>query len=206
MSTLCRAEREETGRNIRRADLPTVADLSSIGAAATADAAKVGKSEGPCFCPMHFSAFLKWRVKGGRKVSDFSKNFGNISDKQPFFEKISDYFFRERDRPGRCAGRPAPHFRTKMCLAGRQTLRARRTRSPVKPARRMLNVVNAGSIMCKCFKINYLQNIRSYRVKPSQTHCCPAKEGFESWNRLRTRDLRHKKHVIDLETGLAHDG
>ena len=35
----------------------------------------------------------------------------------------------QRDRPGRWAARLAPHFRTKMCLAGRQTPRARRTRS-----------------------------------------------------------------------------
>jgi hypothetical protein len=39
----------------------------------------------------NFSAFLKW-VKEGRKISDNPKIFGNISDKQPFSEKISDYF------------------------------------------------------------------------------------------------------------------
>jgi hypothetical protein len=47
--------------------------------------------------------------------------------------------FGERDRfiapqqrgggPGRRAARLAPHFRSEMCLAGRQTPRARRTRS-----------------------------------------------------------------------------
>ena len=35
----------------------------------------------------------------------------------------------ERDRPGRNGARLAPHFFARMCLAGRQTLRARRTRS-----------------------------------------------------------------------------
>jgi len=43
--------------------------------------------------PTHPSAFLKGRVKGGRVISDFSKYFGNISEKQPFSEIISDYFF-----------------------------------------------------------------------------------------------------------------
>jgi hypothetical protein len=32
-------------------------------------------------------------VKRGRKISDNRKYFGNISEKQPFSEKISDYFF-----------------------------------------------------------------------------------------------------------------
>jgi hypothetical protein len=75
---------------------------------------------------------LKGRVKEGPKISDNPKNFGNISDKQPFSEIISDYFFWERDRPGRCAGRLAPHFRAKACLARRQTPHARRARSLVK--------------------------------------------------------------------------
>jgi hypothetical protein len=39
------------------------------------------------------SAFQKCRIKGGRKISDNPKNFGNISEKQPFSEKISDLFF-----------------------------------------------------------------------------------------------------------------
>jgi hypothetical protein len=42
-----------------------------------------------------------------------------------FYAKINE----ERDRPGRDAGRLAPHFRAKMCSARRQTPRARRTRS-----------------------------------------------------------------------------
>jgi len=169
MSTLCRAAQWQkyTG-----ADLPAVADLYAIVAAATADAAQVGTSENPFFCQTHLSAFLKGgrppvqfrrsqsqsvtvikslkrrdhppsqhlpgmkplkgRVKEGPKISDNPKNFGNISDKQPFSEIISDYFFWERDRPGRCAGRLAPHFRAKACLARRQTPHARRARSLVK--------------------------------------------------------------------------
>jgi hypothetical protein len=42
--------------------------------------------------PIHLFAFQK-RVKGGRKISDNPKNFGNISDKRPFSENISDLFF-----------------------------------------------------------------------------------------------------------------
>jgi hypothetical protein len=51
------------------------------------------KSGIPSFCPIHLSAFLKCRIKEGPKISDFSKNFGNISEKQPFPEIISDLFF-----------------------------------------------------------------------------------------------------------------
>ena len=97
-------------------------------------------SERPFFCPTHFSAFQKCRVKGCQKISDNRKYFGNISD----------LFFGERNRfiapscravaatrrwkqreggPGRWAGRLAPRFRSRMCLAGRQTPSARRTRS-----------------------------------------------------------------------------
>src|SRR5271157_3229140 len=36
------------------------------------------------------------RVKGGRIISDNRKYFGNISEKQPFSEKISDLFFGDR--------------------------------------------------------------------------------------------------------------
>jgi hypothetical protein len=52
-------------------------------------------SERPFFCPTHFSAFLK-RVNGCRRISDNRKYFGNISEKQPFSEIISDYFFGGR--------------------------------------------------------------------------------------------------------------
>jgi hypothetical protein len=51
-------------------------------------------SERPFFCQIHFSAFLK-RVNGCRRISDNRKYFGNISEKQPFSEIISDYFFGE---------------------------------------------------------------------------------------------------------------
>jgi hypothetical protein len=97
MSTLCRAGRR--WRKYAGADLPAAADLSAIAAAATADAAKVGTSESPIFCRIHLSAFLKSSVNGGRKISGNPKNFGNISEKRPFPEKISDYFFaRDRHR------------------------------------------------------------------------------------------------------------
>ncbi len=46
------------------------------------------------------SAFQKGRVKRGRKISDNPKNFGNISDKQPFSEKMSDLFFWGMARRG----------------------------------------------------------------------------------------------------------
>jgi hypothetical protein len=47
----------------------------------------------PFFCRIHFPASRKCRIKGGRKISDNRKYFGNISGKQPFSEKISDLFF-----------------------------------------------------------------------------------------------------------------
>jgi len=53
------------------------------------------KSETPFFRPTYLSALLKW-VKGCRKISDHPKYFGNISGKQPFSEKMSDYFFGDR--------------------------------------------------------------------------------------------------------------
>jgi hypothetical protein len=76
MSTLCRAER----------------GWQKYGGAET--------SERPFFCPTHLSTFQKCRVKEGRNISDFSKDFGNISDKQPFSEIISDLFFLETGVPG----------------------------------------------------------------------------------------------------------
>jgi hypothetical protein len=45
--------------------------------------------------PTRHSAFQKGRVNGGRNISDNPKYFGNISEKQPFSEIISDYFFGE---------------------------------------------------------------------------------------------------------------
>jgi len=45
------------------------------------------------FCHIHFSALQKCRVKNGRNISDNQKYFGNISEKRPFSEKISDYVF-----------------------------------------------------------------------------------------------------------------
>ena len=48
-----------------------------------------------------------------RKISEiFRKN-------SPFPKKFRVYFLRWSDRPGRWAARLAPHFRPKMCLAGR---------------------------------------------------------------------------------------
>jgi len=50
-------------------------------------------SERPFFCPTHFSAFQKCRVKGCQKISDNWKYFGNISDlffwgAQPFYRAV----------------------------------------------------------------------------------------------------------------------
>ena len=44
---------------------------------------------------------------------------------ETFYARINE----ERDRPGRCAGRLAPHFRANVCSARRQTLRSRGTSS-----------------------------------------------------------------------------
>jgi hypothetical protein len=51
---------------------------------------------------MHLSALPKCRAKGGRKISDDVKYFGNISEKRPFSEKISDYFFADQLRRQAC--------------------------------------------------------------------------------------------------------
>ncbi len=61
----------------------------------------------------------KYRVKGGRKISDNRKYFGNISEKQPFSEKISGYFFRV-ERPSRS-----------LCGASRAELPGKRLRGCV---------------------------------------------------------------------------
>ncbi len=115
MSTLCRAnwngQRNVSGarpsRSLCGASRAALPDKDVFGG--TPDTARETHA-----LPTHLSAFLKGWVKRDRKISDNPKNFGNISEKQPFSEIISDYFFwGERDRPGRCAGRPAPHFRTK---------------------------------------------------------------------------------------------
>jgi hypothetical protein len=87
---------------------------------------------------------LKGRIKEGRK--------------------ISDYFFGERDRPGRCAGRLAPHFRTG---AGQSQSKW------IKPVR----VKFGGQIVCKCFIMSGLQNKQplgwSNSVKVHQTGFSP---------------------------------
>ena len=67
MSTLCRAAQWQ---KYAGADLPAVADLYAIVAAATADAAQVGTSENPFFCQTHLSAFLK----GGRPPVQFRRS------------------------------------------------------------------------------------------------------------------------------------
>jgi hypothetical protein len=100
-------------------------------------------SENPFFCQTHLSAFLKGErppVQFRRSQSQSVAVIRSLKwrDHPPLQHlpgmkplkgrvkegrKISDYFFRERDRfiapkhggggPGRCAGRLAPHFRAK---------------------------------------------------------------------------------------------
>src|SRR5271157_2920192 len=74
MSTLCRAGQECQGNKTERV--------------------VAFHSPDEFFCPTHLSAFQKG-VNGCRKISDNRKYFGNISEKQPFSEKISDLFFLE---------------------------------------------------------------------------------------------------------------
>ena len=107
MSTLCRAKWNGRGNVCQWNKTERVCGSHSLD----------NHSSDEFFRPVHPSAFasfcLEGRVKGGRNISDNPKNFGNISEKRPFSEIISDYFFGERDRPGRCAARLAPHFRVK---------------------------------------------------------------------------------------------
>jgi hypothetical protein len=49
--------------------------------------------------PIHLSVFLKGRVEGLERISENRKYFGNILEKQPFSENISDYFFGQPARP-----------------------------------------------------------------------------------------------------------
>jgi hypothetical protein len=86
------------------------------------------------FCRTHLSAFLKSRVKKGPKISDHRKNFGNISDKHPFPEIISDYFFGQTlSKWGRPVASPCPSLspcqsnqvklmQRAVCLANRMQL------------------------------------------------------------------------------------
>jgi hypothetical protein len=89
--------------------------------------------------PTHF-AFQQCRVKEGRKISDNRKYFGNISEKQPFPEKILDYFFRV-ERPSRS-----------LCGASRRT--AGQSQSNQFRVRRSLTL--PGQIVCKLLKMNGL--------------------------------------------------
>jgi hypothetical protein len=99
----------------------------------------------------------------------FSQGGRRISEKQPFPEIISDLFFSgsatvpvavrgvsRRTSGQRCVWRDAKHH-------------ARDARAPIKPMHRMLNLVNTGQIICKHFKMNCLQKIRSNPVKVSQS-------------------------------------
>jgi hypothetical protein len=146
MSTLCRAERKWQKHGGAEKSAPKAFGV----------------------LPTHFSAFQE-RVNGCRRISDNPNNFGNISDKRPFPEIISDYFFSgsatvpvavrgvsRRTSGQRCVWRDARHH-------------ARDARAPIKPTHRMLNLVNAGQIVCNYFKMNCLQKIRSNPVKVSQS-------------------------------------
>ena len=59
----------------------------------------------------------KYRVKGGRKISDNRKYFGNFRKNSPFPKKFRVIFFGWSDRPGCCAVRLAPSFRANVCAA-----------------------------------------------------------------------------------------
>jgi hypothetical protein len=111
MSTLCRAERKWQ---------------KNAWAAISAPKA-FGVLPSPFFC-------LPERVNGLEKISDDRKYFGNISEKPPFSERISDYFF------GKGGGW------VKVCQSGpaRRSPESFSGRRRVKPSRKMLNLVNAG--------------------------------------------------------------
>ena len=121
------------------------------------------------FCLTHLSAFLKGRVKGGRKISDYRKYFGNISEKQPFSEKISDLFFWEM-----------------LCRVGRSQTGSSlwsftSCRSFNSQSNRCCSA-NCPANLRKCINMNDLQNkqpfVRSRSVKLGQTtadfHCARA--------------------------------
>src|SRR5271157_674513 len=81
MSTLCRAKNGD-GRGTPKA---------FGGGMGTKDSFRLIPL--PFFC-------LPERVNGLEKISDNRKYFGNISEKQPFLEKISDLFFLGREEVG----------------------------------------------------------------------------------------------------------
>jgi hypothetical protein len=151
------------------------------------------KSEISSFCPTHFSAFQKW-VNGGRNISDFRKYFGNISEKQPFSEKISGLFFAV-ERPSRSLGGasraalPAkdvfggtPIHRARDARAPRSSqsqIRARLCESmPVKPVKPMPRFNLALKSVCKFFTMNHLH------IKPGQSPSKSVKVGQTSFLRI----------------------
>ena len=76
------------------------------------------------------------------------------------------------ERPGRRGGSLAPHFRTKMCLARRQTRRARHTRSREVPIIRSWAQTRLGIAMIFSTRDSF-----SFVVSISYgpTGCCPAR-------------------------------
>ena len=93
MSTLCRAKWERGNvRGARPSRSPGGASRAALPVkevfGGTPDPAPETHA-----LPIHLSACLKGRVNGGRKISDNRKYFGNISEKRPFSEIISDLFF-----------------------------------------------------------------------------------------------------------------
>ncbi len=170
MSTLCRAGRK--CRNVRGARPSR--SLGGASRAALPDKDVFGGTPNTArethALPTHLSAFLKCRIKRGRKISDNPKNFGNISEKQPFSEIISDYFLETLCRV-RCSqtGSSLPSFMSLQVVE-----------SPVKPGQTKSNRCrwsNLGQIICKCFNMNGLQNkqplVQSNPVKLGQTDCKP---------------------------------
>ncbi len=120
------------------------------GRAALSASAKTGPRHGnprlswfdspDTFCrPIHPSAILplvgKVVVRGLIGPQKIKVNQG----KSRHFET---FFLRDRDRPGRCAGPPAPHFRGKLCSARRQTPRAGRTRYGERLKAKVMKISN----------------------------------------------------------------
>src|SRR5271157_1674190 len=89
MSTRCRAARECQGNVCQGNQMERARRFHSFPECFRG-------SSGEFFRPTHLFAFQKCGVEGGRKISDNAKHFGNISEKQPFPEKISDLFFCRR--------------------------------------------------------------------------------------------------------------
>jgi len=158
MSTLCRAGPK--WRKYGGADLPTVAALSAIAAAATADAAKVGTSEKPFFCPIHLSASQKCRVKRF-VIFRIIRKFSEIFQQNGAFPKKFRIYFLEK---GRRLGQIQSKWACRAVAPKAFGAKAGQTDAARQPGRQ---------IVCNYFKMNILQpksgQPRSKPVKVNQT-------------------------------------